>query len=648
MSAHRSPAPPGAAVEPTDERALLSGLLAIRGFGVLSLDRDGKVLVCNGTGAEILGVPAVDVVGRRPRDLGDLSLNDAMLEVDSYPAVVARRTRAPHDAGILKWSRRDGSHRWIRVEAVPLFDEGHRVDRVVLTITDMTTSHDYESALRLERRRLARAGDRFRRVLESVPDSIAVYSEGRVGYANPALVALLGHASVAELVGKDIERVLPGHSPLGAPGTRPVHREESWQRVDGSVAVVEVAEHGIDLEGELGTLLIARDITERKRAQVALFQSTRLAAVGTLAAGVAHEINNPLTYVIANLDLVTEDLVRLGKVIPMGRLASLLEMAEDARAGAESVRKIVRGLKAFSRADEERRVTLDVAAVMDVSVNMALNEIRHRARLVKDYRGAPKIAADEGRLGQVFINLLVNAAQAIPEGSVEANEIRVVTMTDSTGRAVIEVHDSGEGIPPEVLGHIFDPFFTTKPIGIGTGLGLSICHGLVAELGGELQVESKLGEGTVFRVVLPPAKEDVEQAPPPAVVDSPVQARRARVLVVDDDMSVAEALKRVLAREHDVVVVNDGRCALERIRAGQTFDVIFCDLMMPEMTGMSFFAELAEMAPEVSARVVFISGGAFSPGAAAFLDCVPNRLIEKPFDFQALRALVSGFVPAAE
>jgi two-component system cell cycle sensor histidine kinase/response regulator CckA len=626
----------------TGDRALLFSLLAVRGFGVLALDQEGNVVVCNETASVMLGVPAAELAGRSLRDFCELRLNGAPLGAERYPALTARRTRQPHDAGVLQVIRRDGSHRWIRVESMPL------VDDVLLTLTDVTASHEYEETLRVERCRVARAGDRFRRVLESVPDAIAVYHEQRLGYANPALVALLGHASVADLVGKEMTRVLPGHLPRvgGSSGEGPTLREESWQRLDGTVAVVEVAEHGIDLDGEEGTLLIARDITERKRAQMELVQSTRLASVGTLAAGVAHEINNPLTYVISNLDLVVEDLQRLRNVIPAGRLASLVEMTDDARAGAESVRKIVRGLKIFSRADDERRVTFDVTDALDVSINMAQNEIRHRARLVKDYGAVPKVSADEGRVGQVFINLLVNAAQAIPEGNVDANEIRVSTRTDAAGRAVIEVRDTGGGIPPEILERIFDPFFTTKPIGIGTGLGLSICHGLVTELGGELHVESKVGVGTTFRITLPPSTETKDETPEPIAVDGPMTARR--VLVVDDDAGVAEAVRRVLAAEHHVTVVHDGRSALDLVIAGESFDIILCDLMMPSMTGMQFHAELAALAPALTEHVVFISGGAFSPGAGAFLEAVPNQRLDKPFDFRALRVLVREFMPASD
>jgi signal transduction histidine kinase len=153
---------------------------------------------------------------------------------------------------------------------------------------------------------------------------------------------------------------------------------------------------------------------------------------------------------------------------------------------------------------------------------MSFNEVRHRAQLVKDYGPVPLVNADEGQLAQVFVNLLVNAAQAIPEGHAETNQICVATGTDESGRAILSFRDTGAGISPELLGRIFDPFFTTKPVGVGTGLGLSICHGIVTALGGEITVESQPGKGTIVRITLPPATvEEVKPEETRAAVPGP-------------------------------------------------------------------------------------------------------------------------------
>ena len=272
---------------------------------------------------------------------------------------------------------------------------------------------------------------------------------------------------------------------------------------------------------------------------------------------------------------------------------------------------------------------------------MAWNEIRHRARLVKNYGKIPPVEASESRLGQVFLNLVVNAAQAIAEGRAEDNEIRVSTSTDDAGRAIIEVADSGPGMSAEVVGRLFTPFFTTKPLGVGTGLGLSICHRIVTGLGGSIEVQSEVGKGTVFRVSFPPARPVPSGAQRPTVFPQIAAKRRGKILVIDDEPTIAKAVERTLSAEHDVITITSAEEGLRRIETGERFDVILCDLMMPQMTGMDFHLALLRVAGDQAQRIVFLTGGAFTPRARAFLDETPNQRVEKPFDTLNLRALVN-------
>lgn len=389
-----------------------------------------------------------------------------------------------------------------------------------------------------------------------------------------------------------------------------------------------------------GAVAVFRDVTREKATQAQLLVSDRMASVGMLAAGVAHEINNPLACVLANLELSVRELSEWEACGHIGEVHELREMLGDARGASERVRQIVRDLKIFSRHEDTRSGAVDVQKVLESSLRMAWNEIRHRARLIKDYGSVPLVEGSESRLGQVFLNLIVNAAQAIAEGNAQGNAIRIVTSVDQTGRIVVAITDTGKGIAAQDLKHLFRPFYTTKGPGVGTGLGLAISHRIVTGLGGEIQVESEVGKGTTFRVVLPAARsaEWVERA---LVQTATRAARRARILVVDDEPIVASVIRRALLKEHDVVTAVAAAEALDRIRAGESFEVILCDLMMPQMTGMELHAELRNVDPGYADRMIFLTGGAFTPAARAFLDEVPNQRVEKPFDVQHLRALVN-------
>ncbi len=387
-----------------------------------------------------------------------------------------------------------------------------------------------------------------------------------------------------------------------------------------------------------GAVVVFRDVSHEKAAQEQLMISDRMASVGMLAAGVAHEINNPLGSALLNLEIVHDIL----SGPPHTRDEHELEEAmADARAAVARVREIVSDLRIFSRHEDASAVRADVGKALDSSVRMAWSEVRHRARIVKDYQPAPIVDGSEARLGQVFLNLIINAAQAIPEGHVAENTIRVVTGTDDKGNAVVEVSDTGAGMSPDTLANVFAPFFTTKPPGIGTGLGLAICQRIVTEMGGEIHAESQLGKGTTFRVVLPPAVDAAARPQPSRATRPPPSLRRGRILVVDDEPLLGSAIRRVLSSQHDVVTTTRAVEALEKLRSGAKFDVIFSDLMMPQVTGMELYARICDEFPEHAPRVVFLTGGAFTQAARDFLARVSNPTLEKPIDRNSLLALVT-------
>jgi signal transduction histidine kinase len=391
---------------------------------------------------------------------------------------------------------------------------------------------------------------------------------------------------------------------------------------------------------------LAARLAELKQAQAQLVVADRRLSLGRLAAGAAHEINNPLSYVLSNIAWVADTLDDLGgalraegaleRVRERADLAEMRDALAHAHDGAGRIAHIVRGLKAFSHSDTDERAPVRLDEAMDVAIDMASHELKHRARVARDYAPAPRVEGGSVRLTQVFLNLLVNAAQAIPDGAVERNFVRVKLGTDADGCAFAEVSDTGSGIAPEVMDRLFDPFFTTKPVGKGTGLGLSISQGIVASLGGRITVASEVGRGSTFRVTLPPLV-GVPAATPAPLAPAPPPPRRARVLVVDDEPLVGAAVRRDLAPEHDVDVVTSGAEALARVRGGERFDLVLCDVVMPQMTGPQLAAELERAAPDQAERLLFMTGGAFTDGTERFVEQHAARVLEKPVDRETLR-----------
>ena len=482
---------------------------------------------------------------------------------------------------------------------------------------------------------------RFRALIENTSDGICLLAaDGRIRYSSPGAEAMLGYEA-GELGGGLFDHVHPEDAAQVAaklqevaerPGVGVLTQARAYRK-DGSSALIEgLATNRLEDPSVRGIVLNIRDLTERKQMEARLMMADRMVSVGTLAAGVAHEINNPLAYVMANLSYASDTLTKLG----CGQGSDVLEALRDAQEGSERVRKIVRDLKTFSRADEADEGPVDLHGVLEASINMAWNEVRHRARLVKDYAPAlPMIAGNASRLGQVFLNLIINAAQAIAEGAAESNEIRITTRVVGD-RVVVDVRDTGSGISREHAPRLFDPFFTTKPVGVGTGLGLFICQNIVNAQGGLITLDSTPGQGTVFHVALRIAQGAPVQPSPPPVSQAP---RRARILIIDDEPMMGGALRRQLP-DHDVTVETAAPAALTRLRAGERFDLILCDVMMPEVTGVAFHEQLSRELPDLAGQVVFMTGGAFTAPAHAFLDQVTNHRMDKPLDLPRVRALL--------
>ncbi len=525
--------------------------------------------------------------------------------------------------------------------------DGHTVN--VAFLFDISARKQTEIALR-------QSEARFRTLIDGAPDGIAILRGPCVVFLNTAAGRMLGVHNPDDALGVPITDFLhPDDAKLAATrigqlyqtGVRhPEPAEYRSRSLDGRELFVEISAIPMEYQGKPAVLAFARDVTERKAIQARLVEADRLAALGVLSAGIAHEINNPLAYLLLNLEYLSRELPNLAR--DPNQLDALMLRVRDACHGAERVASIVRDLRTFARADDGLRGPVDVRDALEAALNIAGNEIKQNATLVRDYEPVPPVEANPNRIEQVLLNLLLNAVQSLPPDA-KGLEIRA-SLRASAGQVAIIIEDTGTGIPDELLGKIFDPFFTTKPAGVGTGLGLPICRSIVRGLGGEITVRSTPGQGSQFTVTLPASSGQVPEKldrPRPASVPPP---KRGKILIVDDEVSVARTLRALLENEHDLSLAENGAEALAAISAASKrgFDVIMCDLMMPGMSGMELYERIRREYPGLEQRMVFMTGGVSMERARQFLATCLNLTFEKPFDFDRLRRTLRRLVELAQ
>lgn len=370
-------------------------------------------------------------------------------------------------------------------------------------------------------------------------------------------------------------------------------------------------------------------LEELREAQSRLALQDRLAVMGTLAAGVAHELNNPLTYVIGNLELLT------GTNLTGEEQLSLA----DIKAGVRRIHGIVNSLKVLSRSEEERKVPLDLNLIGQVACRLGSQECALCCQLECHWYPEPVyVLGDEGRLTQVLLNLLLNACQAFRRADLDSNRIRVRTWMEGP-QACLEVSDNGPGIPEEIRDRIFDAFFTTKPVGSGTGLGLSICQGILKALGGSLELRPA-DSGATFRVTLPASAESARTVEKPDP-KSPDRLEGLKCLIIDDDPKVAQVLQRLLSRCHCQLALG-GAEGLRVLEQQSDFDMIICDLMMPELSGIQVYRAASALNQK---RFVFVTGGVTLEDEIFIQNC-GAPLLNKPFGPDKLVAAYAQLVSA--
>jgi signal transduction histidine kinase/CheY-like chemotaxis protein len=528
------------------------------------------------------------------------------------------------------------SQRWERVRLTPL-DVGGDIRGVIAQTIDI----EHERAI-------ARHADRLRATFDYVDEGMLVVdlSTGNVIECNEAATRLL------QVPADELNDTAPSWwmlEPAGMPrlGWGAVLDELCEGRtLRGRAILREGQEVSMELRASAKRLddghfafVFCRDIQDELTQERARATQERLATVGSLAAGVAHEINNPLSYVIANVQFALDQLGTTTVSADDDKLRDQLrEALLEANEGARRVQRIVSDLKTLARQGEDRMEPIDVGHTLRWALGVIGAEIKHRARLRREISDLPPVRGDEARLGQVFVNLLLNAAQAIAAGDAANHEITVRAFARD-GRVIVEVSDTGVGIADAHIERIFEPFFTTKPRGEGTGLGLSICHEIVTSMNGTLTAENRPAGGALFTLSLPALTQvhgslvSPTRRPPPLVVSQPTE--RARILVIDDETLAAKALARLL-REHEVTIADHSPMGLAMALEGR-FDAILCDLMMPELSGMALYRDIEAKRPDIAARMIFITGGTFTDEARTFAARHAERCLFKPFDAPAVR-----------
>jgi signal transduction histidine kinase/CheY-like chemotaxis protein len=477
--------------------------------------------------------------------------------------------------------------------------------------------------------RLQRAQEDLQDILDKSPEVILIHRDGRIIYVNPALLDCL-RLPASRAVGSSVESLLADEQSLPQGPAR-----STFQRSDGEGVILQLAAPvEVQFEGHSATLVTGRDITAQDAdLQARLLLADRMAAIGVLSAGVAHEINNPLSYVLGNLETLNQTLDEVGDELKSSNKTEMRELIEDCVHGSRRVAEIVRTLNVMAR-PQDSVDTADLKAAVESASKMAANHLHHKSveLLVDVPSELPEVRGNPAKLSQVFLNILINAAQAC-DRSKEGNQVRV-RARNSESSVVVEVADTGCGMSKEAQRRLFDPFFTTKPMGEGTGLGLYFCHNELTRCGGSIHFESEVGVGSRFEITLLHSKSAVVEARP----QKPKKPNLGSALIIDDEALVAKALKRMI-KSDKVQIARSGVEALALLERDD-FEYVFCDLMMPEMSGPEFYSRALKIKPALEDNVVFITGGAFTDTSTAFVNEHQERILYKPFDLNALSQLL--------
>ncbi len=490
--------------------------------------------------------------------------------------------------------------------------------------------------MREKAKALAQAKADWELTFDLIGVGVAVLDENfTVLQVNKALTQLLGKAE-GEIIGEKCTKVL--HPELSRSEVCPYERalkegeivSHEIQLPDGRIWLVQARSDIVD--GKLRrTVHSIQDVTAERRARKLLEQTERLVTIGQMAAGVAHEINNPLNAIVGMAELLCEDLEDEGAK----------RMAEHICEQALRIGRITKNLLTFARPRPQEFAPVDINEVVREVVEMKSYQLRSNniAVVLNLTEPLPKVLGDKTQLQQVLLNLINNAEDAMSE---QGGGTLSITTERGEGLVRLIVEDTGKGIPPELLPHIFDPFFTTKPVGKGTGLGLTIVYGIVTGHGGRIWAENRPEGGARFVVELPVALQ-VEIQNQTSVKEREEQSEpvsKRRILVIDDEPSIAAVLKAMLSRDgHKVETVSDGAEA-RRLLQERDYDVVLCDLKMPKVDGAQLFRWLKETKPSLASRFIVMTGDFLNTTTQKALQEWGVPVLHKPFRMDELKALM--------
>lgn len=571
------------------------------------------------------------LLGRTREEVASRSLLEFLAPEFRERAIEASRTRA------------SGGQAPPRLETAIIRPDGTRVPIVSVTgelklngrPAAVAFVWDISERVNAERARLEEA-QRLIRVFDAAPDGIALVRGPIILRVNAAGARMLGFDDPKQAVGASLaDLMLPEEVPMmmrrmkaSSEGRSQPSQVYRVRRSDGSIVSAEVSSIPFEHEGKPALLAFVRDVTERSQMQEQLARAERLASLSTLAAGLAHEVNNPLTAAMLQLDVIEQTFsAMLGGMVPTG----ISERLGELRQTHVRIAEVMRDFAAFARSGDEKRERVDLREILCAVERMLAPMLSKKGTYRSTIDTLPAVHGDPSRLEQVFVNLLLNAVQALPDGR-PGNSIELRGRLVPDGRVCVEVIDNGVGITTENLRRVFDPFFTTKPVGVGTGLGLTVCHNIVSSYGGVIEIDSVSGHGCTIRVLLPAAQTQ------PGLL---VRPGRTRVMIVDDEPHLANTLRMLLEDRHDVVATTQSEQAVRILIEGAPIDVVLCDVMMPDPNGMEVFRRVTERRPELKSRFIFMTGGTYTVATEKFLEATSAPTVQKPFDATSVEKLIA-------